>query len=58
MAIGTSDDVDSDGVSPFRVLGIALIIDQLGKEARMAFRYPSSLARYDAVFQNSIRRYN
>jgi hypothetical protein len=32
-----------DNSSPFRVLGIALVIDQLGKEAKLAFRYPTSL---------------
>ena len=30
-------------LSPFRVLGIALVIDQLGKEPCMAFRYPTSV---------------
>ena len=29
--------------SPFRVLGIALVIDQLGREPKLAFRYPTSL---------------
>jgi len=31
------------GLSPFRVLGIALVCDQLGKEPAMVFRYPTSL---------------
>lgn len=34
---------DKGGSAPFRVLGIALVLDQLGREARMAFRYPTSV---------------
>ncbi|CAB9502675.1 expressed unknown protein [Seminavis robusta] len=43
---GTGDasgSINDMHLSPFRVLGIALVVDQLGKEARMAFRYPTSL---------------
>ena len=35
-----SDDATSQ--SPFRVLGIALVVDQLGKGSRMIFRYPTA----------------
>ena len=45
----TSRSTRSDGLDthnnlqpPFRVLGIALVVDILGKEARMVMRYPSS----------------
>ena len=39
---GTANN-DKGGAAPFRVLGIALVLDQLGNEARMAFRYPTSV---------------
>lgn len=44
---------DKAGTAPFRVLGIALVLDQLGKEARMAFRYPSGTNPSEANSKHS-----
>ena len=33
---------DQNAAAPFRVLGIALVVDQRGKEARTVLRYPTS----------------
>ena len=39
-----NDDIDVERSihSPFRVLGIALVVDQLGKGSKLSFRYPAS----------------
>ena len=43
LGSGGGGGLTNAGISPFRVLGIALVIDQLGREPTMAFRYPTSL---------------
>jgi hypothetical protein len=39
---GPSDGHSPTSACPYAVLGLALVVDQLGKGARMVFRYPTS----------------
>jgi hypothetical protein len=39
---GPSDGPSPASACPYAVLGLALVVDQLGKGARMVFRYPTS----------------
>lgn len=51
MAADNDSSSDSDK-SPFTVLGVALIVDQIGHGARMAFRYPTAPPIGDKVSED------